>query len=156
MWMDYYIPIGALTVMRIPFSSSPVASGKAEHRDGDEDGQDDVSCKNGHDWAHVYQVTGATIWRKKKKKDLNQNSTSCSCLSLSEKLWDESLPSCPSSEPARQKHKIKSLPFFSPTKLVLLIRWTHQTTTPRCRVRQASSEFHFKDETRVRGLFESV
>lgn len=35
--------------MRIPFPSSPVASGEAEHRDGDEDGQDDVGCKNAHD-----------------------------------------------------------------------------------------------------------
>lgn len=58
-----------LTIMRIPFSPSVVVSCKAEHRNSDDDGQDNVRSNNGHYRLHVYQVTGTTFCERAKTLD---------------------------------------------------------------------------------------
>lgn len=44
---------GTLTIMRTPLPPSLVVSHKAEDRNSDEDGQDDVRGHDGHHRAHV-------------------------------------------------------------------------------------------------------
>lgn len=48
-----------LTIMRVP--PSLVVSRKAEHRNSDEDGQDNIRGNNAYYWSNVYYVTGTKI-----------------------------------------------------------------------------------------------
>lgn len=47
--------------MTIPFSLSLVVCSKAEHRNSEEDGQNDVRGNNADYGLHVYKVTGAAL-----------------------------------------------------------------------------------------------
>ena len=57
----------ALTIMGLPRLPSPLMSHKAEHRNSDEDGQDNIRGDDAHHRPHAYHVTGAAFCEGEKR-----------------------------------------------------------------------------------------
>lgn len=56
-----------LTITGGPFPLSLVMRCKAEHRNSDEDGQDDIRGNNAYYRPHVYNVTGTTFCGRERR-----------------------------------------------------------------------------------------